>query len=260
VSTFGGVLLENPRAPCFIGGEKGHPTGGRLSRCATFARPNVIANAKGTGTARNRLQANHRSISIPVASGGECMSCDRPHPSTTSSPSVAGQSADSGTALVRKRTWDACAGLPECEVPLAQLDSAVCFDDDYPEPIRYDAARRVLRYRGTMSHASFVRLHSLSRDRDYLRAMEQLFVASAPPLPVQSLVGSPLTWLGLAAVAVVIAAAAWFAWSRLAPHNSSLPRLDDVAVRAGGNAACAGSPANSPASAKKAPEGEAAQR
>ena len=64
-----------------------------------------------------------------------------------------------------KRTWDARAGMREAESPLAQLDPSIHFDGEYPEPIRYDAERKVLRYRGPMSHASFVVLRALSDDR-----------------------------------------------------------------------------------------------
>jgi hypothetical protein len=115
------------------------------------------------------------------------------------------------------RTWAACAGLYESEVPLASLDPAVRFDDDYPDPIRYDASRRVLRYRGRMSHASFMRLQVLSNDRSYQRALEQLFVASALPPEARAPV-SWVLWPALAAgLLVALLAAGWFGRGWLAP-------------------------------------------
>lgn len=138
-------------------------------------------------------------------------------------PDLSATAGASGVAAAARqsgplgRTWAACEGLYESEVPLASLDPAVRFDDDYPDPIRYDASRRVLRYRGRMSHASFMRLQVLSNDRMYQRALEQLFVASAMP-PAARIPTSRVLWPTLAAgLLVAIVAAGWFSRGWLAP-------------------------------------------
>src|SRR4029434_353100 len=104
------------------------------------------------------------------------MSCDR----TTSSTSLSTAPVPAVEEPLG-RTWEQCAGQRESEAPLSWPDSSLSFGDDFPEPIRYDAARGVLRYRGLMSHGSFRYLGSLSRDYRYQRALEQLFVATATP-------------------------------------------------------------------------------
>ena len=80
------------------------------------------------------------------------MSCDR----TTSSTSLSTAPVPAVEEPLG-RTWEQCAGQRESEAPLSALDAAVSFGDDFPEPIRYDAASGVLRYRGLMSHGSFRR-------------------------------------------------------------------------------------------------------
>mgnify|MGYP003577100870 CR=1 FL=1 len=93
--------------------------------------------------------------------------------------------APSDTAsLPAIRTWEACAGQQEVQSPLARLDSKVVFNHDYPLPICYDAERKMLRYRGFMSHATYLKLAALSDDREYQTALEHLFVATSPsPIP-----------------------------------------------------------------------------
>jgi hypothetical protein len=102
------------------------------------------------------------------------------------------------------RSWDSCAALRECFVPLNGLEISISFDG-LGEPIRYDTEHGLLRYRGTMSHASFLQLQKVCRERHYQRALEQLFVASAlPPSPTVS----ARPWLigagGVAATALAI--------------------------------------------------------
>jgi hypothetical protein len=129
------------------------------------------------------------------------------------------------------RTWEQCAGQRESEAPLSGLDGVVTFGDDFPDPIRYDAARGVLRYRGLMSHGSFRYLGGLSRDYRYQRALEQLFVATATPLAAGP---SWTTWLGAAAAVVVLLAAAWFGISRLLPRDGNRPLVPQETMTAGG--------------------------
>lgn len=79
------------------------------------------------------------------------------------------------------KTWEQCAGLREVSTPLAELPAGVEFPSDFPEPIRFDAARKTLAYRGFMSHTSFMELQKLSNAFAYGRALEALFTASAIP-------------------------------------------------------------------------------
>jgi hypothetical protein len=156
------------------------------------------------------------------------MICDQQKSSQTVAPAAVVPQTGPPVAPLRKRTWDSCAGLPESEVPLAQLDSSIHFDDDYCEPIRYE--RGLLRYRGTMSHASFVHLQALSRDRQYQRALEQLFVASATPPSAVGGSAKLLAGVGLSAAAVVMMAGAWFFMGgRTAPQA---PIVKNVAATA----------------------------
>jgi hypothetical protein len=118
--------------------------------------------------------------------------------------------ASSVAASPGKRTWEACAGLHESQAPLARLDNKVVFGNDYPLPIRYDAERKLLQYRGFMSHATYVKLAALCDDRDYQTALERLFVATSPSVeaPVRQ-----VPWKGIAAavVAVAVMVCGWYA-------------------------------------------------
>ena len=132
------------------------------------------------------------------------------------------------------RTWDARAGMREVESLLAQLDPSIRFDADYPEPIRYDTTRKVLRYRGPMSHASFVVLRALSDDRQYQLAMERLFVATSIPAAKPR---SLIPWMGGGAAAVVVLAAGGFGLSRLGHQDAQPPKPATQAVTAHEDAA-----------------------
>jgi len=113
----------------------------------------------------------------------------------------------------KPRTWDACAGLHEVQSPLAKLDSSVAFGDDYPEPIHYDAERKLLRYRGFMSHATYVKLAALSDDREYQTALERLFVATSPTAATTAW-SVPWKSMAGAAAAAIVLAAGWYASNR----------------------------------------------
>lgn len=133
--------------------------------------------------------------------------------------------------VLRKLTWEGREGMREAEVPLAQLDSAVVFGNDYPEPIRYDAARGALRYRGPMSHASFVHLSGLSRERHYQRALEQLFVASAmPPEPAAKSWGKKLVWPAVGTAALVVLGGGWWMIGGRQPDAAPAPPIEQGAA------------------------------
>jgi hypothetical protein len=173
----------------------------------------------------------------------------------TASSAAADSSVRVTASGAKLRTWDACAGLHEAQSPLARLDSKVVFGEDYPEPIRYDADRQALRYRGFMSHASYVKLAALSDDREFQTALERLFVATSP-----TAVSPPwqVPWRGLAAAiaAVAILAGGWYAWSNRTPPAASLKPPEDrvvtLKVDATGKIA-----AQMPGEATIRPEGEA---
>lgn len=153
------------------------------------------------------------------------------------------------------RTWDSCAALPQAEVPLAELAEDLCLDDRCGEPIRFLADRALLAYRGRMSHASFVHLQELSRDRRYHRALEALFVATsmteAPPAGRQFgwwaagaaaalLVGALLGWRGFGASRELEAsqedrvAARSPATESLPPAAAQSPAVTDAEARPAG--------------------------
>ena len=75
----------------------------------------------------------------------------------------------------RHKTWDQAQGDRQTSAPLEALPSSLQFDDDFPEPIRYDLARRILIYRGFMSYGSFQYLQQLHSDSGYARALDELF-------------------------------------------------------------------------------------
>jgi hypothetical protein len=79
----------------------------------------------------------------------------------------------------RHRSWDQAEGDRQTTARLEALPSGLHFDDDFPEPIRYDAARRALTYRGFMSYGSFQYLQQLHSDSGYTRALDELFRCSS---------------------------------------------------------------------------------
>jgi hypothetical protein len=77
------------------------------------------------------------------------------------------------------KTWDEAAGLPETAVPLPHLPQGLSIPETLPEPIRYDAERKLLLYRGFMCSASFAFLHALSADTAFLAALDTLYQATS---------------------------------------------------------------------------------
>jgi hypothetical protein len=75
--------------------------------------------------------------------------------------------------------WDRANGKPEACARLSHLPDGVNLDVDIDEPIHYDAARKVLMYRGFMCHGSYTYLRTLSADLEYLSALDQLYVCTA---------------------------------------------------------------------------------
>jgi hypothetical protein len=96
--------------------------------------------------------------------------------------------------------WDAAAGKREACVSLASLPANITFDDSCPEPIRYDAAQKKLRYRGQMYHTNYMYLRSLSTDAAYGHAMDELFAASVP----RDEAGAKFPWMWVAVGAFLL--------------------------------------------------------
>jgi hypothetical protein len=74
----------------------------------------------------------------------------------------------------RYKTWREAAGEREIAVQLESLPPGIDFPEGFPEPIAYDAARKVLVYRGFMSHTSYTFLRQLSIDPAYTAALDQI--------------------------------------------------------------------------------------
>jgi hypothetical protein len=103
----------------------------------------------------------------------------------------------------RHKTWDAAKGERETSARLDALPPELDFDDDFPEPIRYDAARGLLVYRGFMSYGSFRYLIQLHSDPGYARALDELFRCSGGAPTARHRVWWPFV---LAVAGVVLAA------------------------------------------------------
>lgn len=133
------------------------------------------------------------------------------HPANSTTPSK--QAADTiksnlGEALaIPCKVFQGAADQKEVSARLRQLPAGVAFDDQVGEPIYYDAARKVVLYRGFMCQASYNFLHKLSLDPEYEAAIDQIYMASSSAL-VEG--GRNWRWLvlpvlALGAIATVLA-------------------------------------------------------
>jgi hypothetical protein len=80
------------------------------------------------------------------------------------------------------KAWQNAADQKEVCARLRQLPSGVAFGDEVGEPIYFDAARKLLLYRGFMCQASYNYLHKLSLDPEYEAAVDQIYMASSTAL------------------------------------------------------------------------------
>jgi hypothetical protein len=92
----------------------------------------------------------------------------------------------------------------EHHLKLDQLPESVVFPDSFRDRITFEPDKRRLKYRGFMSKHAFDTLAALSRDRDYQRALEQLFVLG-PEDPADTLPRTPWRRLVWAAGAILLA-------------------------------------------------------
>jgi len=107
----------------------------------------------------------------------------------------------------RDVTWEKAAGQREIFVSLHHFPAQLKFDDNFPEPIRYDAVKERLCYRGLMYHGSYSYLRNQSTEANYLIAIDQLYQLSSSP-PKQSHIGA---WVSAitAGIAIVGVVSAW---------------------------------------------------
>lgn len=107
----------------------------------------------------------------------------------------------------RDITWDRAAGQREISVSLHHFPAQLKFDDSFPEPIRYDAAKERLCYRGLMYHGSYSYLRGQSTEANYLIAIDQLYSLSSTPPKKHHYVA----WASAisAGVAIAALASAW---------------------------------------------------
>ena len=94
-------------------------------------------------------------------------------------------------------------------VPVDRLPEGLSFPGDLQRRIHYDPSRHRLAFGGFMSKATFDRLYRLTDDREYRRALEELFqVCTYDDSESAGHIGMRgLMWgmIGLATVALVFA-------------------------------------------------------
>lgn len=105
------------------------------------------------------------------------------------------------------RAWAAAAGKPETATPLPGLPAGLELGDGVDEPIHFDAARKLLLYRGFMCHGSYLYLRHQSEDLSYLAALDQLYVKSAGNDSAKR--GAGMLMIALGVVAAGLALALW---------------------------------------------------
>ena len=111
-------------------------------------------------------------------------------------------------AAYRNKTWREAEGQKETAVRLDYLPAPLAFPETFPEPISYDPARKLLKYRGLMFSGSYTYLRKLSTDPAYLAALDQLFIGTSCPASGAG------RWLlvvaGVIVVALGVFGAVWF--------------------------------------------------
>lgn len=113
-------------------------------------------------------------------------------------------------------TWEQAEGRLESATGLERLPAGLDFPADFPEPIRYDTAKKQLAYRGFMSAASFRYLQGLNSDPAYLHAIERLSGLSVRAIVSHSKPKRAWIWATLAACLCAATAGALL-WLRSHP-------------------------------------------
>jgi len=105
-------------------------------------------------------------------------------------------------------TWAQAAEKVEISAKLEQLPAGMAFGEDFPEPIQYDAQRKLLVYRGFMTTLSYNYLRKLSRDLGYIAAIDEVNIKSTMAVYEQPAPRRGWLWglggLALAAAAIVL--------------------------------------------------------
>lgn len=110
-------------------------------------------------------------------------------------------------------TWAQAAGRAETAVHLERLPAEVRLQENFPEPIHYDAESKRLIYRGFLVTSSFRYLLSLSSDLDYIRAIHELNAHCVAVDSGKNGGGGKGLWWVLGMVALAAAAGlAWLLW------------------------------------------------
>jgi hypothetical protein len=117
----------------------------------------------------------------------------------------------SGVVLSRLSAWDRARGQREVSVPLAYLPRDIDFTQEFPEPIRYDADKLKLVYRGVMPSASYHLLRNLSKDLPFQLAIDRLFAlsAAAPRRPSRWIACGSLSLAAVVLLGVSLAVLTW---------------------------------------------------
>ena len=109
----------------------------------------------GFGNSARQVARSHLELALELNCAAKRLLIERifamsehpkmtPLPGTQELPGTA--SASQGRPLSRGKTWLDARGLPEAAANLPALPNDLQFPDDFPEPICFDAARKLLLY------------------------------------------------------------------------------------------------------------------
>lgn len=138
------------------------------------------------------------------------MSHDNTVVSSADAAQVAAAAPPSKPGAFRNKTWSQAAGEKETAARLDGLPVGLAFPPDFPEPIAYDPARRVLSYRGFMCHRTYQSLHELSGDAAYVAALDQLYQGSSYTTDAPDSRRRIGRWLAAGAAAALALAGLWW--------------------------------------------------
>lgn len=108
-------------------------------------------------------------------------------------------------------TWSQAAGKMEVAAKLERLPEGVEFPEGFPEPIKWDAERKELMYRGFMTAMSFEFLRQLSTDLLYLAALNSVNIQSSGAIMGKPPARRGWVWWVAALAAAGAGAAIWLA-------------------------------------------------
>jgi hypothetical protein len=103
--------------------------------------------------------------------------------------------------------------LMESRAGLERLPDGFRFPTEFRGQVSFDPGRREIVFRGFMSAADYCLLHRLSDDKDYHRALQQLYHHSVFQAGGRAAVTPVPVWLwALTAVCFVAAGLIWWCW------------------------------------------------